>query len=469
MCVSYAQDLSDKHARDCRALVTSDWFQHLFRTRLSRDKQSVNEFVTTAGGYRMATSVGGVITGRGADIIIIDDPLKPADALSELQRKAANEWYDNTLFSRLNDKRTGCIILIMQRLHQDDLVGHLLERDDWDVLSLPAIAEEDEKHVIKTPYGTRTIVRRTGEALHPEREPLPVLNAIRRSMSEYDFAAQYQQSPAPQGGGLVKVDWFKSFADDDIPERFEQVIQSWDTANKATELANFSVCITLGVCDKRVYILNVFRRKLNYPELKRAVRDQAEMFKATLVLVEDKASGTQLIQELVKEGLSIVKPVKPEVDKIMRFNAQTATIENGFVYLPTKAHWLADFVFEVTTFPAAKYDDQADSLSQALEWINKQPGEPGWLTYIRHELARDKYNRGESIEKIAGEFDVTEEEARSWFKDQDETKARFAAKLRERDLPRCEKCGKVIPDNTEYVQARGNYHKECWRKMTYGQ
>jgi hypothetical protein len=122
--VSYAQDLADKFARDCRTLMMSGFYERLFRTRLSPQKQSVNEFVTTAGGYRMATSVGGVLTGRGADFIIIDDPLKPVEALSDTLRRNANEWYDHTLYSRLNDKRTGCIIVIMQRLHEDDLVGH---------------------------------------------------------------------------------------------------------------------------------------------------------------------------------------------------------------------------------------------------------------------------------------------------------------------------------------------------------
>ena len=208
---------------------------------------------------------------------------------------------------------------------------------------------------------------------------------------------------------------------------------------------------------------------MNYPELKCAVWEQAEMYKATLVLIEDKASGTQLIQELVKEGLRIVKPVKPEGDKTMRFNAQTATIENGFVYLPQAAHWLVDFIYEVTTFPAAKYDDQADSISQALEWINKQPAESGWITYMQHELARDMYNQGDSIEKIAGYFDKTEEEIKSWIKAQDESKARIQEIINQRNLPRCQKCGKVIPYGIEFVHAGGDYHKECWRKMTYGQ
>lgn len=336
-------------------------------------RASVAEFVTTAGGYRMATSVGGVLTGRGADLIIIDDPIKPSEALSDALRRAANDWYDHTLYSRLNDKRTGSIILIMQRLHEDDLVGHVLEREGWELLALPAIAEQDERHVIETPYGRRQFVRRTGAALHPEREPLNVLANIRRTIGEHNFASQYQQAPAPLEGGLIKVAWFKTYAEGELPPRVDQIVQSWDTANKPSELADYSVCTTWAVHGKRIYLQDVFRQRLDYPNLKRAVCAQAERHRATVVLIEDKASGTQLIQELINEGLRIVKAVKPEGEKVMRLNAQTATIENGFVFLPREAPWLADYLHELTTFPSSKYDDQADSTSQALAWINQHP------------------------------------------------------------------------------------------------
>lgn len=373
LCVSYAQDLAEKMARDCRSVMSSPWYQRLFPTRLSPQKQSVAEFVTTAGGYRMATSVGGVLTGRGADVIIIDDPMKPSDALSDTLRRTTNDWYDHTLYSRLNDKRTGCLILIMQRLHEDDLVGHVLEREGWEVLSFPAIAERDEEHVVETRYGQKRFVRRKGAALHPEREPLTILADIARAIGEYNFASQYQQAPAPLEGGLVKVRWFKTYDHAELPARFDAVVQSWDTANKQSELADYSVCTTWGIQDKQIYLLSVFRRQLNYPDLKRAVREQAVEQRASVVLIEDRASGTQLIQELVHEGLRVVRAVTPVGDKVMRFNAQTATIENGFVALPGEAPWLNDYLHEITTFPNAKYDDQADSTSQALAWINQNP------------------------------------------------------------------------------------------------
>ena len=136
----------------------------------------MQEFITTRQGYRLATSTGGVLTGRGADIILIDDPLKPEEAVSEAQRQAANEWFDHTLYCRQNDKRRGAIVIIMQRLHEDDLVGHVLGQEQWEILSFPAIAEKHEEHRIETIVGPRYFTRRHGEALHPDREPLEVLD-----------------------------------------------------------------------------------------------------------------------------------------------------------------------------------------------------------------------------------------------------------------------------------------------------
>ena len=293
--VTYGQDLLDKFARDCRSVMQSRWYQETFSTRLLGSRAQLQELVTTKGGYRMATSVGGVLTGREADAIIIDDPLKPSEAMSDSRRRAVNEWYDGTLYSRLNDKNKGVIIVIMQRLHEDDLVGHVLKQEGWDLVSFPAIAEADEEHVIDTPFGRKRFVRRAGEALHPQRESLATLDQIRSTLGDYNFAGQYQQAPAPAGGGMVKEAWFQRYNSIAVREPFEQIIQSWDTANKPTELADYSVCTTWGVKGSHFYLLNVLRKKLAYPDLKRAVAEQRAMFNPSVILIEDKASGTQLI------------------------------------------------------------------------------------------------------------------------------------------------------------------------------
>jgi predicted phage terminase large subunit-like protein len=390
---SYGQDLSNKHSLDCRTIMASAWYQAVFpHTRLSSGRQAIEEFMTTGQGFRLSTSVGGVLTGRGADYIIIDDPLKPDEALSDSQRKAVNDWFDHTLYSRLNDKRKGRIILIMQRLHEDDLVGHVLGVEPWKVIRFPAIAEEDETHMIQTPLGTQRFQRRTGEALHPEREPLEILNHLREAQGEYNFAGQYQQAPAPVGGGMVKAEWFNTYTTSNLPAKFEMIFQSWDSANKPTELSDYSVCTTWGIKEKHVYLLRVFRKRLGYPELKRAVREQAEAFGPKTILIEDKASGTQLIQELVSERMHAIKKYEPTMDKIMRMNSVTSTIENGFVHLPDKAPWLGEYLHELTGFPNAKFDDQADSTSQALDWLKQQSMRPvnGLLEYCRQEVENMK-------------------------------------------------------------------------------
>ena len=260
----------------------------------------------------------------------------------------------------------------MQRLHEDDLVGHVLEQEHWEHVKLPAIAEEDETHVIETRYQRRTVRRSAGEALHPEREPLAVLHHLRRTVGEYNFAGQYQRLPSPLGGGLVKADWFRRYVPGAQPAKFDLVFQSWDTANKCSELSDYSVCTTWGRRHKRLYLLHVLRQRLDYPHLKRAVQSQAERFNANTILIEDKASGTQLIQELIRDGVYGVTRYDPgALEKTMRLHSVTSTIENGFVYLPTEAEWLPTYLQELTTFPNAKHDDQADSTSQALDWAKQ--------------------------------------------------------------------------------------------------
>lgn len=387
ICASYGQDLSMKHAADCRIVMEDPFYRELFPgTQLNSRRQGTADFMTTAHGGRMATSVGGVLTGRGADFLIIDDPLKPDEAVSDVRRQAANDWFDHSLLSRLDDKATGVIIIIMQRLHLDDMVGHVLEQGGWEVLKLPAIATETETHRIWTPYGTFNHARREGEALHPDRESIPMLTEMRKTVGEYVFAGQYQQDPVPLGGGMVKAHWFQTYEQSELPEG-GQIVQSWDTASKESELSDYSVCTTWKVKDKKLYLVDVYRARLEYPALKRAVKALAEQFKPNTILIEDKASGTQLIQELKLEGLYAVTGIKPEGDKLMRLHAQTAAIENGRVYLPMQAAWRADYLLEVTSFPKAKYDDQVDSTSQAMAWIAAGMWAPGMgvFNYYREQ------------------------------------------------------------------------------------
>jgi predicted phage terminase large subunit-like protein len=278
----------------------------------------------------------------------------------------------------------------MQRLHEDDLVGHVLQQGDWYLLKFPAIAEEAETYAIEPPYGGKRFTRWEGEALHPDRESLETLARIREIQGEYNFAGQYQQAPSPLGGGMIKTPWFKTYTPEELPKEFDLKLQSWDTANKSTELSDYSVCTTWGVLKEHLYLLHVLRQRLDYPDLRRAVKQQAEICGAKTILIEDKASGTQLIQDLRADGIHGTTPYEPKMEKVMRMNSVTSTIQNGFVHIPDRAEWLAQYLHEMAVFPNGKYGDQVDSTSQALDWFNGGYPCAGFLQYIREE--REKWS-----------------------------------------------------------------------------
>ncbi|WP_424360185.1 phage terminase large subunit [Methylocystis parvus] len=365
ICVSYSADLAKKHANDFRAVLESAWYRSTFpHTRIGPYKNSETEIELTQRGFRLATSVGGTLTGRGGSVIIIDDPLKPDDAMSEAKRTAANQWFTNTLLSRLDDKLTGAIIVVMQRVHMDDLTGFLLEQsDEWQVLSLPAIAESRETIQV---WGGRIHIREAGEALSPEREPLHVLEALKLQIGSDAFSARYQQSPAPPGGAMVKRHWIQRYRELPLESDRLLIVQSWDTASKGGPDNDWSVCTTWVVTRKRAYYLaDVWRGKVDYPALKAKVEENARRWKARRVLVEDAGAGTALVQEL-RGRIQGVIAVKPDRDKISRMSVASAKIEAGQVFLPERASWLPDLEAELFSFPGSRHDDQCDSISQAL-------------------------------------------------------------------------------------------------------
>ena len=366
--VSYSQDLALKHAHDWRMVMHTSWYQSLFPgTRINRARDTQSEVETTAKGFRLATSVGGTLTGRGANYLILDDMMKPDEAMSETKRQTSIDWYRSTLYTRLDDKEKGVVIIVQQRLHEGDIVGFLEEQEGWYHLDLPAIAEE--KTIIPLGKG-RQIIREPGNILHSERESKASLDKAKQTLGSYNFAAQYQQRPAPSGGGLIKWKWFEFYEEAPAKYRGAQLIQSWDTASKATELSSYSVCTTWLIQENKYYLLDVFRARLEYPDLRRKVIELYELHYADNVLIEDKGSGTSLIQEFENERGIYCVAIAPEQDKITRLATQTPKIESGKVLFPKEASWLADFQRELTLFPNAKHNDQVDSVSQFLHYID---------------------------------------------------------------------------------------------------
>jgi predicted phage terminase large subunit-like protein len=383
ICVSYSDVLSRKHGNDCRALMHSTMYRRIFpHARISPSKDTEAEIRTTAAGSRLTTSVGGTLTGRGGNLLIIDDPLKPQDAQSESARDSLKQWYSNTLLSRLDHKSEGSIIVVMQRLHPDDLVGHLLEEGGWTHLNLPAIAETECSIALGN---HRYHHRRIGDLLHPERENETALHELKTSMGSMEFSAQYQQAPVPLGGNLIKWSWFKFYNAPPDPRPGDSLIVSWDTALSSNQLADFSVCVVLLVRGETVYVLDVIRERLEYPDLKRAVlsnyRRWRQMVPVCSLLIEKKGFGLSLIQDLRRENIHAIG-VDPDGDKILRMAAQTAPIEAGAVHLPSHAPWLDEFKKEVLSFPKGRHDDQIDALSQGLQRaFAPKPSGAGWGIY----------------------------------------------------------------------------------------
>lgn len=366
MVASYGAELASKHARDFRAVLSSPEYQRLFpKTRIHPKRNTEFEVMTTARGMRKAVSVGGPVTGFGARVLIVDDLMKAADAQSETERQRVKAFFDQTLYSRMDQKAEGIIIAIQQRLHEDDFAGHLIDKG-FAHLSLPAIAEKDEIH--RLPMGL-TYTRRKGEALFPERESLETLEEIRREIGPYAFGAQYQQNPVPPDGATIRWEWFADYEDPPARTDLLLVVQSWDTAHSTEPGADFSVCTTWGMGkDESLYLLDVWRRQVDYPTLLRTARDLKTRWKADHVVIEKAGVGYALLGDLWKEFKGNIRAYEPKLDKESRFAAQSAKIESGIIHLPKEAAWLGPFKHELMAFPNGRHDDQVDSVAQFLDW-----------------------------------------------------------------------------------------------------
>lgn len=273
VCVSYSQELAGKHTADCRRLIDSQWYSSIFPDfRLNRSTAS--EIETDQGGYRLSTSIEGTLTGRGGDPIIIDDPMNANDGYKKAGRDAVNKWFSTTLISRLDDPSTGAIVLIMQRLHENDLVGYIVKLGHWDVLNLPAIAPDDTEVELS---GHEKHVWTKGELLHEARLPKSVLQDMKQHMGTDVFNAQFLQAPVPETGNALHRDWLKYYDTAPVPQHDDHVVQSWDTAMKTGDTNDYSVCLTFQICNKNeYYLLDVFRKRVEFHDLLKVVLPHAQ-------------------------------------------------------------------------------------------------------------------------------------------------------------------------------------------------
>lgn len=352
---SYSAALAYRFSRRARNLFAlPDW---PFAARTAGDLANVQawDIAGHRGGY-VSAGVGGAITGMGADILLIDDPVKSAEeADSEAFRERAWEWFTQTALTRLEPG--GRVVLIGTRWHESDLIGRALEmpQTPWLHLDLPALNDDET------------------EALWPERFPVETLLAIRERIGLRAFAALYQQRPAPQEGALLKRDWWQHWRAPLPP--LQWLLQSWDTAYKTGRENDYSVCLTIGLAPPNIYLLDLWRDRVPFPDLKRAVRDQAGKWQPDEIVVEDAASGQSLVQEFgrVPDPTEVFLPpplpligVKPDRDKLARVHAITPYIQAGHVFVPAEAGWADAFVEECAVFPGGRHDDQVDALTQGV-------------------------------------------------------------------------------------------------------
>ncbi len=359
--VSYSDVLARSHANDFRLLVNHPIYQATFPA-MCLERDTDREITTTKRGKRIATSIEGTLTGLGGNLIIIDDPLKLGDAMSESVRARVIEWYRSTLLSRGDDKTATRIVVVMQRVHQNDLVGYLQEQGGFDVLNFPAIAQRSETYDLGD---GRIHTRQKGELLHPDHEPAHVLTELKREMGPIAFSAQYQQTPIPPGGTIIKRKWLTTY-DTVNRQSGDRIVMSWDIALSEAESGDYSACVVLLIRKEVFYILEVIRGRFPFDTLKRTVMEVKRRYGTSTLLIEDSPISRGLIQSLREQSVNVTI-YKPDTDKRARVIAQSDLFAGGSVRFPRRAGWLEEFTAELLAFPG-RHDDQVDALTQGLAW-----------------------------------------------------------------------------------------------------
>jgi predicted phage terminase large subunit-like protein len=357
--VSYSSDLSTDLSNKTRSVMKSDWYRETFpHTEISKYKDTQSQFETTAQGVRYATSIEGPLTGLGSDFIIIDDPLKANEANSENARKKVNEWFNSTVLTRLNNPMEGVIIVVMQRLHVDDLAGHLIGQGGWTVLQIPARAETDTVYHLGN---GKTYTYKAGELLHPARLGQKELDELRNNMGTAAFYAQYQQQPIPPSGNLFDWKWFKTY--ETTPE-FSELFMSVDVAGTENG-GNYTAVTIWGHRDRRWFFCAAHRFRFDLPKVRQMICKLDQDYQPDLIVIDEVGLGRGLKQELIYQGFKHVVGAKGK-GKVVDAEEIAPMIEAGRVLVPHTAPGLSEFRDEIIRFPNGKHCDQVDSMVQLL-------------------------------------------------------------------------------------------------------
>ena len=360
---TYAQDLADDFGRSVRNQKQDEDYNRIFSDcTLSKDSSSVRRFHTTGSGVYYAVGAGGAITGRGAHLLLIDDPIKGReDADSDAMRSNLIDWYRSTAYSRLMPG--GSIILIQTRWHEDDLAGWILREtshEPWEVIELPAVLDEKASKILKRPKG---------QALWPEAYDKKRLEEIKKTAGSREWNSLYMQRPSAEEGNILKRYWWKEWKEDNPPE-CNYILQSWDTAYTVKSTSDYSAVTTWGIFEnngiQNAILLSARRERWEFPELKSEAIKLYNEFRPDVVLIEAKASGWSLIQELQRAGIPITPFNPKKADKKTRAHSVTPLFESGRVWYPSSKYWAEDVIKQCAQFPSSNYDDLVDSTTQAL-------------------------------------------------------------------------------------------------------
>ena len=396
---SYAGSLSIRDSVKCRRLIDSNWYQNLFGEtfKLTGDQNQKQRFENDKTGYRIATSVGGALTGDGGDIVVIDDPHNSIEADSAAVREGVLEWWDQSMQTRLNNPKTGAFVIIMQRLHEQDLTGHILANelgDEWDHLMLPARYEIGHPTPMRSTLNFTDPRTKEGELLWPERIDEKTLTTLERSLGSYASAGQLQQRPMPKGGGILKAEWWVPWDNTDLPD-IEYVLQSWDTAFSTKEKSSYSARTTWGVFKMNgqinAMVLEMWYDRVSYPELRKLAQEAYNDWEPDAVLIEKKASGQSLLQDLRMAGVPVLEYM-PDRDKQARAHASSALLEDGRIYFPKDKIWAKNLIDICAAFPATDNDDIVDTCTQA--WLRLRKG---WFVTHSNDFEEDDYEERKRI------------------------------------------------------------------------
>lgn len=378
--MSYASGLSIRDSVKCRTLIQSQWYQSRWGSKfhLMGDQNAKERYNNNKHGYRIASSVGGIGTGEGGDRLVIDDPHNVADVHSETSRESVVEWWDTAMSTRSDDPKAGARVVIMQRSHHADLVGHIKDTTGnlYEYLILPA-EYEPKRHCV-TSLGFSDPRSIPGDILWPGRFDKKELKDLKSSLGSAAYEAQCQQNPTPIEGGMFKRHWWKFYecSPYSIAEECDFIYQSWDMTFKETAEGSYVVGQVWGLKkgNSGRYLLDQVRERMGFSATKRAVRNlSAKWPKATAKYIEDKANGPAIQDELKNELTGII-PFPPTGSKEERADACTPEVEAGNVYLPhpKNAPWVDDYIEEHAQFNKGPHNDQVDATSQALAVAKKK-------------------------------------------------------------------------------------------------